>query len=116
MPQHTIRLRLTVLYGVVSVLSAAGLLAITITLAGGWGQRTGTAHVPPASAGSAAGLQAALAQAQARLARLQAAFEAQRNFVANASHELRTPLSATRTMLEVVLADPDASAAALRSA
>jgi hypothetical protein len=68
MPRRTIRLRLTVLYGVVSVLSAAGLLAITITLAGGWGQRTGTAHVPPASA---AGLQAALAQAQARIALLQ---------------------------------------------
>jgi signal transduction histidine kinase len=198
MPPRTIRLRLTVLYGVVSVLSAAGLLAITITLAAG-GQ-VGTAHVP---AGSGASQQAALARALARidelqaqlnkagaiqshrllaaavaglaimagasvvlgwvvagralrplraitaatrqiseddldrrlalpgprdelsdladtidglLARLQAAFEAQRNFVASASHELRTPLSATRTMLEVALADPAAPAAALRLA
>ncbi len=48
--------------------------------------------------------------------RLEAAFEAQRHFVANASHELRTPLAAERTLLQVTLADPDASAQQLRSA
>src|SRR5262249_1644079 len=51
----------------------------------------------------------------ALLDRLQAAFDAQRNFVASASHELRTPLTVERAMLEVALADPVASAAALRS-
>ena len=49
------------------------------------------------------------------LSRLQTAFDAQRQFVANASHELRTPLTLERAMLEVALGDPDASAVALRS-
>lgn len=48
-------------------------------------------------------------------ARLQASFDAQRHFVANASHELRTPLAGLRTLLEVALADPDADADTLRS-
>ncbi|MFB4310287.1 sensor histidine kinase [Actinomadura sp. GTD37] len=49
------------------------------------------------------------------LGRLEAAFEAQRAFVANASHELRTPLTFERSLLEVALADPDAAAADLRA-
>ena len=49
------------------------------------------------------------------LARLQASFEAQRRFVANASHELRTPLTVERTMLQVALANPDATVQTLRA-
>jgi hypothetical protein len=41
------------------------------------------------------------------LARLQASFEAQRRFVANASHELRTPLAMMRTRLDVAIAKPE---------
>lgn len=49
------------------------------------------------------------------LASLERSFATHRRFAANASHELRTPLATTQTMIDVVLADPDAGAAELRA-
>ncbi|TMR07665.1 HAMP domain-containing protein, partial [Nonomuraea turkmeniaca] len=46
----------------------------------------------------------------AMLDRLHRVFEGQRRFIANASHELRTPLAINRTVLEVSLEEPAASA------
>jgi len=48
------------------------------------------------------------------LDRLQASFEGQQRFIANASHELRTPLAVMRTSIDVVLDDPDSTPADLR--
>jgi signal transduction histidine kinase len=48
------------------------------------------------------------------LGRLDMAFTAQKEFVANASHELRTPLTIIRTEIDVALSDPDLSPEELR--
>ncbi len=54
-------------------------------------------------------------QFDAMLDRLDAAFRAQREFVANASHELRTPLAIMRAELDVTFGDPDADVESLRA-
>jgi signal transduction histidine kinase len=48
------------------------------------------------------------------LARLQAAFEGQQRFIANASHELRTPLTVMRATVDVVLDNQDSTPGDLR--
>ena len=45
---------------------------------------------------------------------LQAAFEAQQRFIANAAHELRTPLAVVRATTDVVLGNPDSTQEDLR--
>ena len=50
----------------------------------------------------------------AMLDRLQATFDSQRRFVANASHELRTPLAVIRTELDVTTSDPGADSEEFR--
>jgi signal transduction histidine kinase len=194
LPRRTVRLRLTLLYGCLFLLSGAGLLAVTYVLVhnalagplqalGGSPPRSlggGIVHAPAGDNGllaqQAADLHQLLVQSAIALAimavvsiglgwvvagrvlkplrvmtattrriserslherltvggpddelkdlgdtvdellaRLEAAFDSQRRFVANASHELRTPLMVTQTMLQVALADPGLTLGSLRS-
>ena len=131
---RSVRLRLTALYGSLFLVSGAVLLALTYVLvrdatAGGFVTVTGTALTPTGAradrhfprdranqllvqSGDRARdhdrVSAALGWLVAGrvLARQEAAFEAQRRFVANASHELRTPLAMMRTSLDVAVAKP----------
>ena len=48
------------------------------------------------------------------LGRLQAAFEGQQRFIANASHELRTPLAVMRATVDVAAGNPDSTPGDLR--
>ena len=48
------------------------------------------------------------------LGRLQAAFDSQQRFIANASHELRTPLAVMHATVDVVLGNPDSTPDDLR--
>jgi heavy metal sensor kinase len=52
----------------------------------------------------------------AMLARLDAAFSAQQQFLADASHELRNPLAIIRTNADIALSDPEPQADELRQA
>jgi signal transduction histidine kinase len=52
----------------------------------------------------------------ALLGRLERAFDAQRQFVANASHELRTPLARQRAFIEVALDDQERTVSSLERA
>jgi signal transduction histidine kinase len=177
-PRRTIRLRLTLLYGAVFLLSGAGLLAITyLLMRHATAPEPGPATVPRLTrqyadqmsellvqsaialgvmsvasialgwfvAGralrplrtittatrdiSASNLHRRLAvrgpddevkelgdTVDELLARLEASFQSQHRFVANASHELRTPLTRQRTLVQVALSDPHPTVESLRTA
>jgi signal transduction histidine kinase len=123
-----LRVRLTALYGGLSAVFVAVLMAVSYALMRGHLDRT----LPPYEAEAALsqlGTQYAIALAGAtlvatalgwalagrELASADRAFEARERFAANASHELRSPLTVIRTEVDVALADPDAGVDELRA-
>jgi signal transduction histidine kinase len=124
----SLRVRLTALYGGLFVVLLALLLGVSWWLVARHLDRT----LPTAAADAALaelGLQYLLALGGAtllatglgwfvagrELASMEAAFDKQARFVANASHELRSPLTVIRTEADVALADPDAGVRDLRA-
>ena len=134
LPTRSVRLRLTALYGALFLVCGTGLLAITyllvsrataihavnVRLSGGQPAHGAVVHTHLVDLHQLL-VQSAIALAimtvvsialgwvvagRVLVARLDAAFEAQRRFVANASHELRTPLAAMRASLDVAIAKP----------
>lgn len=143
--ERSVRLRLTVLYGSLFFVSGALLLALTyvlvlratagglVTVPGGLGvtptgalAETATSHsielhqlvvqsVIALAIMTVASVALGWLMAGRVLARLEATFEAQRRFIANASHELRTPLTMMRTSLDVAVAKPEPISPQLRA-
>jgi signal transduction histidine kinase len=90
-PRGTVRLRMTVLYGGLFLLSGAALLAIASGLVVGSSSqaiRAGVMKSDTAPVGQGQASQAALAEAQQRIRSLQAALDNQSNVRANVSHEV----------------------------
>jgi signal transduction histidine kinase len=135
-PTRAVRLRLAALYGFVFAASCAVLLAIVIVAAFGFRAREsrsvfGTVQQNQFAAdfraivivsaivlavGAAASVWLGWVLAGRAVRPVEASFDAQRRFVANASHELRTPLARLKTLTQVALSDRNADVASLRAA
>jgi signal transduction histidine kinase len=114
-------------YSLIALAVVIALAAILGWIAAGWALRPLRRITAAARAASANNLSTRVALRGPRdelreladtfdemLGRLHAAFEAQREFIANASHELRTPLAVMRTTVDVALSNPDGTPGDLR--
>src|SRR5207253_2716157 len=114
--RHTIRLRLTAVYGGLFLACGAGLLAITYFLVSR--QYTANLFITSGKAGvGVKGLtEVAPQDATGTLILSPDQVVAQARAQSSAAHELRTPLTLERAVLEVALADPNATVEKLRRA